>query len=299
VLLADQPPDERPGVLRRAEALIGWVPNRDLSAAELGALREVPFVQLLSAGADTVPQDLFSHRVTVAANVGAYAEPMAEHVLAMALALMKRLPQKHRELASGIFEQRPPNRSFAGCACAVIGFGGIGKAVARRMRALGARIIAINTTGRTDEDVERCGTLDELRLLLPDADVVVLSIPLTDRTNGLIGGRELGWMKPDAILVNVARGAIVDQRALYEHLVRQPDFSVGIDTWWVEPIVEGEFRVDYPFFDLPNVLASPHNSALVHGIDVVAARLAAANVARYLRDERIQGVVRVGTTEPD
>jgi phosphoglycerate dehydrogenase-like enzyme len=77
-------------------------------------------------------------------------------------------------------------------------------------------------------------------------------------------------------------------------LVKHPDFSAGIDTWWVEPIVDGEFRLEFPFFDLPNVLGSPHNSALVHGIDVVAARQAAANVGRYLMDERVRGVVQTG-----
>jgi phosphoglycerate dehydrogenase-like enzyme len=291
-VLADLPELERAGTLRRADALIGWFPNPDLRPDELDAAIDVPFVQLLSAGADTIPLGLFSDRVTVAANVGAYAEPMAEHALAMALALIKRLPQKHRELASGVFEQRPPNRRFAGCACVIVGFGGIGKATARLMRAIGARIFAINTTGRTDEDVERCGTLEDLRGFLSDADIVVLSIPLTERTTGLIGADQLGWMKPDAVLVNVARGAIVDQRALYEHLVKHPDFSAGIDTWWVEPIVDGEFRLDFPFFDLPNVLGSPHNSALVHGIDVIAARRAAENVARYLSDERVRGVVQ-------
>jgi glycerate dehydrogenase len=295
VLVADRPEPERVAALHSADALIGWFPNADLAPQELDAVRDVPFVQLLSAGADTVPAGLFSERATVAANVGAYAEPMAEHALAMALALIKRLPQKHHELASGVFEQRPPNRRVAGCACVVVGFGGIGKATARLMRAMGVRILAINTSGRTDEAVERSGTLDDLRAFLSDADIVVLSIPLTERTAGLIGVDELGWMKPDAVLVNVARGAVVDQRALYEHLGKHPDFSVGIDTWWVEPIVDGEFRLDFPFFDLPNVLGSPHNSALVQGIDVIAARRAAANVARYLADERVRGVVQTGT----
>jgi phosphoglycerate dehydrogenase-like enzyme len=294
VPVGDVPEPERPAALRGADALIGWFPNADLVAQELDAVRGVPFVQLLSAGADTVPPGLFSERVTVAANVGAYAEPMAEHALAMALALIKRLPQKHRELSSGVFEQRPPNRRVAGSACVIVGFGGIGKATARLMRAMGVRVSAVNTSGRTDEAVERCGTLGDLRAFLSDADIVVLSIPLTERTAGLIGTEELGWMKPDTVLVNVARGAIVDERALYEHLVKHPDFSVAIDTWWVEPIVDGEFRIDFPFFDLPNVLGSPHNSALVHGIDVIAARSAAANVARYLADERVQGVVQRG-----
>jgi phosphoglycerate dehydrogenase-like enzyme len=292
IVLGDLPPANREATLRRARALLSWMPATELSPSELGAAGRVELIQLLSAGTDRIVFDDLPQGAAVAGNVGAYAEPMAEHTLAMTLALAKRLPRKHAELARGEFQQGPLNRMLAGSTCGIVGFGGIGKATAQRFAALGVRIHAINTTGRTDEPVEFCGTLDQLDRVLGASDVLVISIPLTKRTRGLIGRTELDRMKPDAILVNVARGAIVDQNALYEHLRAHPDFSAAIDAWWEEPTGGGEFRLDHPFFELPNLLGSPHNSALVPGIDVAAARAAAQNVARFLRQETVRGIVR-------
>ena len=289
--VADLAEQERGRVLGAADVLFVWNWRRELRAGERRGLRP-RFVQLLSAGADQLPFDELPPDAVIASNVGAYAEPMAEHAVAMALALLKRLPQHHAELAAGVWDQGPVNRPVRGAVCTILGFGGIGKATARLLRGLGARIQAVNTSGRTDEPVEFVGTLDDLDVVLGAADVLVIALPLTRRTRGLIGGRELGRMKPTAVLVNVARGAIVDQAALYEHLRTHPEFSAGIDAWWVEPFGSGEFRVEHPFFELPNLLGSPHNSALVPQVMEEATARAAANIVRFLRGDAVTGVVR-------
>ncbi|MDP8955652.1 MAG: 2-hydroxyacid dehydrogenase, partial [Actinomycetota bacterium] len=272
--------------------LVTWNPWRELGDTGVAALHELRFVQLVSAGADHVRFGDLPDSVVVAGNPGAYAEPMAEHTVGMVLALAKRLPQHHVELARGLFDQRTRNRSMKGAVCAILGFGGIGKATARLLRALGADIVAVNSTGRTDEPVKYAGTLSDLDEVLRMSDVVVLALPLTRQTRGLIGHRELELMKPDAILVNVARGAIVDEEALFRHLQTHTDFMAGIDTWWNEPRGREPFKTTYPFFDLPNVLGSPHNSALVPGFELAATRLAVENVERYLQGEEVRGVVR-------
>jgi phosphoglycerate dehydrogenase-like enzyme len=290
-LVADMPDQERARTLRAAEVLLVWNWRRELRSGEGPALG-VRLVQLLSAGADHLPFDQLPPDAVVVSNAGAYAEPMAEHAVAMALALLKRLPQHHAELAAGVWDQSSFNRSVTGAVCGILGFGGIGKATGRRLRALGARVHAINTSGHTDEPVELMGTLDDLDAVLDAADVLMIALPLTRRTRGLLGARELGLMKPTAILVNVARGAIIDEAALYEHLRTHPEFAAGIDAWWVEPFGGGEFRVDHPFFELSNVLGSPHDSALVPGIMEQAIRRAAANILRFLRGEPVTGIVR-------
>lgn len=276
--------DEAGRVAAIAQARVLIVSNIriDLSDEERGALGNVGLIQALTAGVDHIPFSTLPDGVPVAYNPGVYAEPMAEFILAMAFAAGKRLAREHVAMRKGEFNQFVTNRRMAGSTCAILGFGGVGRETARMLRPLGVRIHAVNRSGETDEDVDEISTLDNLEQVLATADIVVVGLSLTRKTMGLIGARELGWMKPDAILINVSRGEIIDQTALYEHLVAHPDFTAGIDAWWIEPVRHGEFRIEHPFLDLPNVIASPHNSAQVPGIHMEPARTASANIRRFL-----------------
>jgi phosphoglycerate dehydrogenase-like enzyme len=238
------------------------------------------------------PREVLPSHIIVASNPGAYAAPMAEHVMAMTLALAKRLLIENQKLRNGEFDQFTPNRLLAGMTAGILGFGGIGRATARLMRAFSMKIYAINHSGTSPEPTEFIGTLRDLEHVLRASDVVVVSLPLTRATRGLIGKEELAWMKPDAILVNVARGAILDEEALYNHVKSHPTFLVGIDAWWTEPFLHGTFRIEYPFLDLPNVLGSPHNSAVVSHVLEDAARQAAENVKHFLKGEKVLGIAR-------
>ncbi|HEX8948580.1 MAG TPA: 2-hydroxyacid dehydrogenase [Dissulfurispiraceae bacterium] len=282
---------ERGEALSRADVLFSFNMPGELAPDEYRLLGRVGMIQLLSAGADHQPFGKIPPDVVIASNTGAYADPMAEHVLAMILALAKSLCRKHGELARGEFDQSGLNRRLRGMQCGILGFGGIGKAVARLLRPFGVSIHALNTSGRTDEPLDFIGTLGDLERVLKTSDIVVFSLPLNEETLRLIGRRELGWMKPDAILINVARGEIIDEGALYEHLKSHPEFLAGIDVWWVEPLRYGEFRVHHPFFELPNVLGSPHNSAIVPGAIHEAVKKAVANIRRFLDGRPVSGVV--------
>jgi phosphoglycerate dehydrogenase-like enzyme len=277
--------------LRNADAVLART-TRELRPGEITLLGKLRLLQFATAGVDHVPLADLPPNVPVASNAGAYAEPMAEHALAMALAAAKRLLVEHKALARGEFNQFAPNRVLGGGVCGILGFGGTGVAMARLARGIGMKVHAINRRGRSEEPTDWIGTPDQLDMLLAASDVLVISIPLTPATLGMIGAPQLARMKPNAILVNIARGEIVDERALYERLVAFPGFSACIDAWWIEPIRHGSFRMDRPFMSLPNVIGSPHNSAAaIAGTGATGLQRAIANIRRALAGETPRGLV--------
>jgi phosphoglycerate dehydrogenase-like enzyme len=283
LFLPELRPDERASALRRTTVFLAWH-LKDLRPRETELLRGTRLVQFMTAGVDFIPLSELPVDIPVASNGGAYAAPMAEHAFAMVLAAAKRLLAEHRAMASGQFNQFARNRMLAGEVCGILGFGGIGAAVARLARGIGMRVHAVNRRGSSDEPVDWIATPERLDELLSAADVLVVSTPLTRATHGLIDAQALARMKKDAILVNLARGEIIDERALYDHLQAHPGFTACIDAWWVEPVRHGTFRMDLPFLDLPNVIASPHNSAQA-GDPEAGLRHALANCRRALRGE--------------
>lgn len=289
--LKDMDAERRAACLQSARVLLSWAPHQELSPNEERQLSSVALLQLLSAGADHLDFARLPAKLTVASNPGAYARPMAEHVLAMVLAHEKRLFYHHEQLRRGVFDQMSENKALSGATAVILGFGGIGREVARLFKAFDMHILAINRSGRSPEPVEFLGTPAALHQVLPRADILVVALPLNRATRGLLGAREFQLMKPDAVLVNVGRGEIIDEEAFYRHLRDTPAFRAGIDAWWTEPVRHGRFEMKYPFLDLPNVLGTPHNSALAPGSLTAGVRQAAENIRRFLLSEPLAGRV--------
>jgi phosphoglycerate dehydrogenase-like enzyme len=281
----------REAALRRAGAVLLWN-TTELRPHELALIANARLLQTMSAGVDFLPFSTLPAGLPVASNGGAYAEPMAEHALAMALAAAKRLIVEHTALAAGAFNQFEQNRMLAGGVCGIFGFGGIGEATAKLMRALGMRIHAVNRRGATDAQVDWIGGVDRLPELLAASDVLLISAPLSRTTRGIIDAAALARMKPDAILVNLARGELIDEAALFAHLRAHPRFTACIDAWWIEPGRHGRFAMEQPFMTLPNVIGSPHNSATVASSRGAGLRRAAENCRRALVGETPHYLVR-------
>ncbi|MCS7165727.1 MAG: NAD(P)-dependent oxidoreductase [Candidatus Calescibacterium sp.] len=258
--------ENKEDILKNTEILVTFFPDKELSKHELELLSrsdKLKIVQSILSGIDHIDSSWFP-RAKIIGNTGAYSEIMVEHIFAFILFWAKNLMENHLKLKNGIYEQKANSLLIKGKTIGIVGFGGIGKEVARIAKAFYMKVLAINTTGKTDSKyVDEIYTLEGLDYVLLNSDIVVLSLPLSKSTENLINYDKLRLMKRNAILINVGRGQIINQKDLYYFLRDNPDFRCALDVWWSEPAFNQEFKLNYPFFELPNFLGSPHNSALV------------------------------------
>tara|TARA_Y100000814_G_scaffold195620_1_gene143782 strand:- start:1167 stop:2165 length:999 start_codon:yes stop_codon:yes gene_type:complete len=282
----------RSSVIKSATALIGLKLHNEILSPEWELMSHMSLIQALSAGVDFVPFEKIPKEVPIASNRGAFSIAMAEHGLALLLSSAKDLRERELKMKMGYFDQWSPTRSLHGLSVAIVGFGGIGQALLELLEPFKCKIFAINRTGYVDDSrVSHTGNLSDLKTFLPKCDLVVLTISLNKSTVNIIGKKELAVMKKDAILLNLARGAIINQKALFEHLLLNPHFYACLDAWWSEPFIHGRFETKYDFLSLKNVLGSPHNSAQISGASESAARRGTRNVVRLLKKEPIKFLV--------
>ena len=218
-------------------------------------------VQLLSAGYDHVDVEAARKaKVPVSNNGGANAIAVAEHTLMLMLAVLKRVVRFHNDVVAG--KWRVGNAAeirvyeLAGRRLGIVGLGNIGKKVVRRAAAFDMKIqyYDIRRLSEAEEDAlgVRFVLFDEL---LRTSDVVSLHVPLDDSTRNLIGARELGLMKPEAIIVNTCRGPVIDENALHDALKSERIAGAGLDVMVEEPP-----KPNHPLFALPNVTLTPHSA---------------------------------------
>jgi len=221
---------------------------------------KLKLVQLLSAGYDRVDVEAARKaKVPVANNGGANAIAVSEHAILLMLAVLKRLVSFHNDVVAGKWRPSiadPPVYEMSGRTLGIVGLGNIGKKVARRARGFDARVQYYDVLRLTEAEEDALGVRFVLLAeLLRTSDIVTLHVPLTDVTRGMIGARELGLMKKDAILINTCRGPVVDEPALYEALKARKIGGAGLDVLVDEPPAK-----DNPLFTLPNVTLTPHSA---------------------------------------
>ena len=270
--------------LRDAEYLVGFVDglvDHDL----FSGAPKLKLVQLLSAGYDKANVDAARHAgVPVANNGGANAVAVSEHAILLMLAVSRQLATLHNSVISGRWpgEVTPRIHELRGKTLGIVGLGTIGKKTARLAAAFGMHLTYYDITRLAEDQEDALGVRFRLlRELLHDADIVTLHTPLNASTQHLIGAPELALMKPDAILVNTARGPIVDEAALHQALSDGTIAGAALDVFDQEPP-----PVDHPLFRLDNVVLTPHLAGPTFESNVARVRNAFDNVQRVARGDQ-------------
>ncbi len=247
-------------------------------AASLESMPELQVVQLLSAGAETVLPHV-PPGVTLCTARGAHSDATAEWAAAAMLASVRELPRFQDRARERQWDQRS-TATLLGATVLIVGYGDIGAALERRLLPFGVTVLRVTRTGRT-------GThpISAVQTLLPGADVVVLLMPLTAQSRGLVGTEFLAAMRPGALLVNAARGAIVDTDALLTAL-RDGHIRAALDVTDPEPL-----PADHPLWEAPGLLLTPHVAGGIPGTAERAYGVARANLDRWLSGAPLANVV--------
>jgi len=261
--------------------------TREFAIAALKAER-LRWLHTFSAGVDDpFFQTLRDRGVRLSTSSGAHAVPIAQTVMLYLLALSRDLPGWLRDQAAHRWNPRAI-RELSGRHMGVIGLGPIGLEVARLGAAFGMRVTGVRRTPRGDEPCETrpLAALDDL---LPELDVIVLALPLSETTRGLIDARALARLPAGALLVNVGRGGLVDEPALADALRAGRLGGAGLDVFAEEPLPAGS-----PLWDLPNVIVTPHSSGTCPGNHLRATEIFLENLAQYVKGGALRNEVAPG-----
>lgn len=260
----------------RADVILNWTGSRELLQQVWRRAPRVRWVHSRSAGLDELLfPELAASAVPLTNARGVFSEILGEFVIAAALFFAKGLRRMVRSQEAGLWDQFDTVQ-VAGQTMGVIGLGDIGKAAARRAEAMGMRVVGLR----------RADGPERKRDLLAQSDYVVLTLPLTPETRGIINEAELRTMKPDAILINVGRGPLVDEAALIAALRERRIGGAALDVFNQEPLPEG-----HPYYALDNVLLSPHAADHTPDWQQRAMWLFLDNFERFRKGEALRNVV--------
>jgi len=294
--LTDFTEDRLNEVLPSIDCLLVFSWPSQLTSDRLQKVTSLRFIQSILAGVNHIPFASLNKNVIVSSNAGAYSDEVAEYALALLLSAAKRVVELHVSLRDQkwtlkrTLDEGSEITVLREKVLGILGFGGIGSVVGRIAKPFGMQIYAYSRKKSAARGVKFFTGPGGLSELLKKSDGVVLALPLTSQTAKIMNAERLSEMRKDGILVNVARGELVDEKAVYEHLVANPNFRYATDVWWYRENRES-LKTDFPFLSLPNFIGTPHvsgPSGLATGQPV---KLAVENTIRYLKGLRPRNIV--------
>ncbi len=269
-----------------ADIFIGWA----LQPEQFVAAKKLKWVHSpATAVHQLMYPELIQSSVVLTNASGVHGPVVAEHAIAVMLALAKRLPQAMQYQAKRtwaqelLWNEHPRPREVAGATVVVVGMGGIGREFSVRAKTLGMKVLAVRENpGKGTDGADVVYSSLRIDEVLPQADYVLLCTPVTPSTVGIINRARLGKMKPDAYLMNVGRGPLVDEAALLDALRNQRIAGAALDVFEEEPLPP-----DSPFWLLDNLLITPHTAAVTERLWDRHYQLIVENLKRFLAGQRL------------
>jgi phosphoglycerate dehydrogenase-like enzyme len=269
-----------------AEVVFVWEPRPEWLPASWDFAGPLRWIAASTVGVDwLLNPELARSGVVVTNSAGVFNDAMAEYALALVSAVCADLHTTIRLQGRREWVHRDTRR-LAGCQVVVVGAGGIGRGITRRIRAAGAAVQCVGRHSRLDPELGQVAAVAELPGWLPEADFVILAVPLTPHTRGLFGQPEFALMRGDAWLVNLGRGPLVDEPALLTALQDGTLGGAALDVFPAEPLPAAS-----PLWDLPNVIVSPHMSGDFRGWEKTVTDLFLAQLRRYQAGQPLANVV--------
>lgn len=244
------------------------------------------FVQSISAGTDQFDKIAFAEAgIRLASAQGGNERAVAEHAMALILGLTRQIHLARDNQVAKFWRPMIGDRSrredeLGGKTLVIVGLGRIGLRLAALASAFGMRVVGVRRQPRPEPNVDVVVTPEHLPEVLAEADIVALTCPLTPETEGLIGKAALAKMRPDALLINVARGRVVDEQALLAALAEARIAGAGLDCFHDEPL-----PADSPFWTLPNVIVTPHSAGETRAYEANVVDILLDNLGRLARGE--------------
>ena len=273
-----------------ADVIFNWSGGRDLLRSVLAITPNVRWVHSRSAGLDSqLFPELVESSVPLTNGSGVFSPSLGEFTLAAILYFAKDFRRMIRNQIAGRWEQFDIHE-ISGQTVGIVGYGDIGRAIATRVRAMGVRVLAVkrhaNPANHVDPLVDRTYLSEQRCEMIAQCDYVAVAAPLTEETRGMIGEAEFAAMKPDAVIINVGRGPVIDEPAMLKALQEGRIKGAGLDVFTREPLPHG-----HPFYSMENVLLSPHCAD--HTMDWLeqAMKFFLENFERYSKGEELRNVV--------
>ncbi len=258
---------------------------RDVAFDVVLGCKSVDVLQTFNAGLDHPFYRKAADKGIRLCNSSAQGVAIAEYVMAQVLSVLHPI-ERQRALQAAKTWARTPFREISRTNWLIVGFGPIGHEVAKRVKAFGAEVAVVRRTPATSEVVDKSGTVDDLATFLPEADVILLACPLNDQTRGLADAAFFGAIKKGAMLVNIARGGLIDDAALIHALDHGGLETAILDVFHIEPLPEGD-----PLWSHPKIRLTPHTSFAGNGVQDRWDRLFLDNIKRYADGKPLERLV--------